>query len=68
MNINIERAQLLMQQSRFELAEEQLRLALASDSSDSRTHAFLALCMLNRDKYDDATAEAEQAINISPDQ
>jgi tetratricopeptide (TPR) repeat protein len=67
MNINIERAQILMEQSRFELAEEQLRLALAQDSSDSRAHALLALCLSNRDQFDDATAEAEQAIHISPD-
>lgn len=68
MNIHIERAQLLMQQSRFELAEEQLRMALAEDSADSLAHAFLALCLLQREKFDDATDEAQQAIHTSPDE
>lgn len=67
MNNHIERAQLLMQQSRFELAEEQLRMALSEDSDDNLAHAFLALCLLDREKYDEATAEAEQAIHLSPD-
>lgn len=67
MNIHIERAQLLMQQSRFELAEEQLRIALVEDSDDNLAHAFLALCLLDREKYDEATAEAEQAIHTAPD-
>jgi tetratricopeptide (TPR) repeat protein len=67
MNIYIERAELLMKQSRFELAEEQLRMALAEDSADSNAHGLLSLCLLNRDQYDDATAEAKQAIHISPD-
>jgi tetratricopeptide (TPR) repeat protein len=68
MNIHISRAQLLLQQSRFELAEEQLRMALAEDSEDFLAHALLALCLLERKRYDDATTEAQEAIHASPDE
>lgn len=68
MNPHIDRARLLMQQSRFELAEEQLRLALTENSSDAESHALLALCFLERERFDDAEAEAQQAIVHGPDQ
>lgn len=68
MNIHLQRALLLMEQSRHELAEEQLRMALAEDSADAIAHASLAACLLARENYDEATMEAEQAIHISPDE
>lgn len=68
MNTHISRAQLLMQQSRFELAEEQLRLALTEDSEDCVAHALLALCLGERQQYDEATDEAQQAIHAAPDE
>jgi len=67
MSIHLSRAQLLMQQHRFELAEEQLRLALAEGTETATAHALLALCLLERDKFDDATTEAQQAIHAAPD-
>ena len=68
MNIYLNRAQLLMQQQRFELAEEQLHLALMEGEDASIAHALLALCLLERDQFDRATEEAEQAIHASPDE
>lgn len=68
MNQHITRAQLLMQQSRFEMAEEQLRLALAENSEDAVAHAMLAICLLERKEYDGATDEARQAIHCAPDE
>ncbi len=67
MNPNLERALLLYQQSRYELAEEQLRQALAAEPDDSYAHAMLALCLANREQFKDATAEAQQAIHLQPD-
>jgi tetratricopeptide (TPR) repeat protein len=66
MSAHIDRAEILIQQSRFELAEEQLRLALAQNSNDARAYALLSLCLLERDRHDDATAEARRAIEADP--
>jgi tetratricopeptide (TPR) repeat protein len=68
MNQHITRAQLLMQQSRYELAEEQLRLALAENSEDAVAHAMLAICLLEKKEYESATTEARQAIHCAPDE
>jgi tetratricopeptide (TPR) repeat protein len=67
MNPNFERAILLFQQSRYELAEQELRQFLASEPSDAYAHAVLALCLANREQYQEATREAEQAVHLQPD-
>lgn len=61
------RAQMLMQQGKHALAEEQLRLSLAQDSGDATAHALLALCLSDRKAWDAATDEARQAIVAAPD-
>jgi tetratricopeptide (TPR) repeat protein len=67
MNPNLERALLLFQQSRHELAEAELRQALAAEPDDAYAHALLALCLIERKRFDEATAEARQAIHLGPD-
>jgi tetratricopeptide (TPR) repeat protein len=67
MNVFLERARLLMQQSRFELAEEQLRLSLAEQEDPGLAHALLSLCLLQRDRYDQAQQEAQTAIGEDPE-
>lgn len=67
MNANLERALLLYQQSRHDLAETELRQALAVDPRDAYAHAMLALCLTEREQFKDATAEAEQSIHLAPD-
>ena len=67
MNPNLERAVLLYQQSRHELAEGELRQALATEPQDAYAHALLALCLAACEKFDAATAEARQAIYLAPD-
>jgi tetratricopeptide (TPR) repeat protein len=67
MNQNLERALLLYQQSRHELAEKELRQALAADPRHSFAHALLALCLAQRQQFQEATAEAQQAIHLEPD-
>jgi tetratricopeptide (TPR) repeat protein len=67
MNPNLERGILLYQQSRHELAEEQLRQSLATDPHDSYTHALLALCLTAREQFDEATNEARLAVHLGPD-
>ena len=67
MNPNLERALLLYQQSRYDMAETELRQALATEPHDAYAHALLALCLAHREKYQEATDEAQQAIHLRPD-
>ena len=67
MNPNLERALLLIQQSRHEMAEGELRQALAADPQDAHAHALLGLCLAKREKFSEATDEARQAIHLAPD-
>ncbi len=67
MNPNLERGLLLFQQSRHELAEAELRQALAAEPHDSYAHALLGLCLAEREKFKEATDEVRQAIHLGPD-
>jgi Flp pilus assembly protein TadD len=67
MNQHLHRAILLVQQSRHELAETELRQALALDPDEAQAHAWLALCLAKREAFADATTEAQQAIHLAPD-
>ena len=67
MSPQLQRALLLFQQSRTELAEPELRQALAADPHDSFAHALLALCLAKRKQFQEATDEAHQAVHLSPD-
>jgi tetratricopeptide (TPR) repeat protein len=67
MNVNLERARLLLQQSRHDLAETELRQALAFEPHDANAHALLALCLAHRENFQEATDEARQAIHLAPD-
>jgi Tfp pilus assembly protein PilF len=68
MSVHLSRAELLIHQDRFELAEEQLRLALAEGTDTAMAHALLALCLIEQDKLDEAASEAQQAIHDAPDE
>lgn len=65
--MSIERGLLLYHQSRYEMAETELRQALGVEPGDAYAHALLALCLVERKQFDDATAEAQQAIHLAPD-
>ena len=66
--ILLERARLLIQHNRPQQAIEQLAQLLALDPDSSEGHALMALCMTyDRDRWHDATREAEQAIHLAPD-
>jgi tetratricopeptide (TPR) repeat protein len=67
MDPHFNRGQLLLSQSRFDLAEQEFRLALAHDPDDPLPHALLALCILEREGFDEAQAEAERAVGLGPD-
>jgi len=65
--MSIARGQLLFQQSRYELAEQEIRQALGQEPSDAYGHALLSLTLLKRDQLKEATLEAQAAIHLAPD-
>jgi Tfp pilus assembly protein PilF len=67
MSTHIERAQLLINQSRYELATKELQKALAADPADPRAHALMAICLAEQKKFDQADSEARQAVTLAPD-
>jgi len=66
-NGHIQRAQLLMEQDRYGLAEVELRQILTHDPEDGPALALLALCRLNLGDIQQAEEFANQAIGAAPD-
>lgn len=67
MSVHLQRAILLFQQARVDLAEPELRQALATDPHDAYAHALLAVSLARREQFKEATEEAQQAIHLAPD-
>ncbi|MCI0388463.1 MAG: tetratricopeptide repeat protein [Acidobacteria bacterium] len=67
MSTHIERARLLIQQSRYELATKELQKALAADPDDPIAHALMAVCLAEQKKFDQAYGEARQASTLAPE-
>lgn len=63
----LDRALLLLQQRRFDLAEQELRQVLAADPGYFPAHAWLSLTLLESKRYPEAEREAEEAIHLAPD-
>lgn len=64
---HLQRAQVLMSQSRSDLAEPELRQALADDPEHAPAMTLLAICLTERDALEEATDLARQAIVLQPD-
>ena len=67
MTPQIRRAQLLLEQARYDLAENELCQALGEEPQNPVCHALLGLCLYGQDKYQEATESAERAIGLAPD-
>jgi tetratricopeptide (TPR) repeat protein len=67
MSSSFDRALVLYHQSRYDLADRELRQQLASEPDDAPSHALLALCLTENRKYSEATHEAEQAVRLAPE-
>lgn len=65
-----QRALLLFDQKRFDLAERSLRQLLSTNHGDASAHALLALCLaaLGTTRLPEATREAEEAVRLAPDE
>lgn len=66
MNPHLQRAFMLLEQSRHELAEQELRQTLAESPNDAAAHGVLAICLAHRKKYAEASQEAQNAIHLAP--
>lgn len=65
---SLSRAQLLIQQQRFDLAERELRGLLVEDPDQAELHSLLAVCMLQEEsRWMEATEEAQIAVGLEPD-
>lgn len=67
MSACLERAVILIEQSRYELADRELRHQLAIDPNNPYTHALLSICLVERQQDREATEEAELAVSLAPD-
>jgi tetratricopeptide (TPR) repeat protein len=65
--MSFNRALLLYEQSRYDLAEKELRRQLAHKPEDVQAHALLALSLSEQDKAQEALQEAELAVHLGPD-
>lgn len=61
------RARHLMDVSRHELAEKELRAALAGEPNDADAHALLASCLVRLERWEEALDEARATIGLAPD-
>lgn len=68
MTAHLNRAMLLVEQSRFALAEQELHLALAAQPGHSFAHSLLAICLVERQAFTEATQAAHTAIGCGPDE
>lgn len=67
MTAHLERAHVLLRQSRFELAEKEVRRAISEEPDSSTAFAFLSLCLDGLDRHDEALEAAETAVGKDPE-
>jgi tetratricopeptide (TPR) repeat protein len=67
MSDHIERARLLFSQSRYDLAEKELRQALSEAPESGSAHALLALCLSQQKRRPEAIEAGESAVGLAPD-
>ncbi|HKS17035.1 MAG TPA: tetratricopeptide repeat protein [Planctomycetota bacterium] len=61
-----DRAGILIQQGRYDLAEQELRKALSEDPESGRVHSRLALCLAAQDRLPEAYPEVARGIQLDP--
>ncbi len=67
MNPHFQRARVLIGQSRFEMAEREIRMALTEEPDNADGHALLGVCLVSTKQFDEARKEVELAIHLAPD-
>lgn len=64
---HVARAQLLLSQSRYDMAMSEAQKALAENPDNAYAHAMLSLSLSGGGKHDQALASARQAVGLAPD-
>lgn len=67
MSAHFQRAWLLFGQGKYDLCEQEIRLALAESPQDGTSHALLAMVLAERERFDEAEREAKEAVHLDPD-
>lgn len=62
-----QRGQLLLEQSRYDLAEREFRRELAENPDNALAHAQVAVCLKNQKRIKDARRSAQEGIRLGPD-
>lgn len=65
--MTMQRAQFLLEQERYDLAEQELRRAIASDPDEPLAHVQLAAALVGQKRFQEALSEAKQAVQLAPD-
>ena len=63
----LQRALVLFEQNRYDLADREIRRELAQDPDNPMAHSFLALCLMQRDKNEESLSEADEGVRLAPD-
>jgi tetratricopeptide (TPR) repeat protein len=67
MSAAFERGRLLAVQGRWDMAEKELRLAVAESPDSAAAHGLLSMALLTLKRLDEALAEAQMAVRAGPD-
>jgi tetratricopeptide (TPR) repeat protein len=67
MGVHLERALILFEQSRFDLAEQEVRRDLEAEPDNATAHALLGLCLAERGEHRQAMWTAQEAVTREPD-
>lgn len=67
MHPQLARAQLLLQQSRYQQAADEFRQYLLSQPEDAQAHANFSICLSNLKKFEPAMEHAHTATGLAPD-
>ncbi len=63
---HFERSQLLVDQGRYDLAEQELAQVLAANPDHASAHALLAICLAQKEQFPAAIQTIQRAIALSP--
>jgi Flp pilus assembly protein TadD len=66
---SFDKIQLLINHRRYQDAEREIRMALATEPMNANLHMLLAICLVNEPtRLDEAKTEAQQAVGLEPDE
>jgi tetratricopeptide (TPR) repeat protein len=66
-NPHLQRGEMLFSQGRLDLAEKELRQAIAAEPNDGTAYSYLAICLANREQWQEATETAQRGVGLDPD-